>query len=122
MSDPGLYTRLYVQLSDCAELLDRVIVDLELKRSDDADQKQRERLAGLLRTLQHSPDSNFNTALLVTILKSRTTTQHKSWAEIADAITQGNASTAVIEQLEVLAQALESERVDMHARIQGTHA
>jgi hypothetical protein len=121
MSDPGLYTRLYVQLSDCAELLDRVIIDLELKRSD-ADQKQRDTLAGLLRTLQHSPDSNFNTALLVTILKSQKTTQQKSWAEIADAITQGNASAAVIEQLELLARALESERADMHARIQGTHA
>lgn len=121
MSDPGLYTHLYLQLSDCAELLDHVIIDLESKGSV-TDHKRREALANLLRTLQTSPGSNFNAILLVNVLRSRRSPAQPNWTEIADAIVRGDASEPVMAQLEELARALESERADMHARIQGAHA
>jgi hypothetical protein len=57
MSDPGLYTHLYAQLRDCAELIDQVIIDLETSGSI-AGVKEREALAGLLRALQAAPASS----------------------------------------------------------------
>ena len=121
MSDPGLYTHLYVQLRDCAELIDQVIVDLETTAGTSG-AKQREALSSLLRTLQSAPASNLSTTLLANVLRESRAAGKANWNEIADAIDRGDASKAVIGQLEELARALESERAEMHARIQGSHA
>ena len=121
MSDPGLYTRLYVQLRDCAELIDRVIVDLETN-SCVVGTKEREALTGLLRSLQAAPASSLDAALLTNVLREKRVAARENWHQIADAIDRGEGSKSVIAPLEELAQALESERADMHARINGSHA
>jgi hypothetical protein len=121
MSDPGLFTHLYAQLRDCAELIDHVIVDLETTGGV-AGTKEREALAGLLRALQAAPASNLSAMLLSNVLRENKTTRRANWGEIADAIDRGDASQAVIGRLEELARALESERADMHARFHGSHA
>jgi len=121
MSDPGLYTHLYSQLRDCAELIDQVIIDLECKGSN-AGKKERETLADLLRTLQAAPTANLNAMLLVNVLRENRVAANANWNEIADAIDRGDASQTVIGRLEELARVLESERADMHARMHGSHA
>jgi len=121
MSDPGLYTHLYVQLRDCAELIDQVIVDLETSRSA-APTKVRETLASLLRALQAAPASSLDATLLANVLREKRIAGKANWNEIADAIDRGDASRTVIGQLEELARVLESERADMHARMHGSHA
>jgi hypothetical protein len=121
MSDAGLYTHLYAQLRDCAELVDQVIVDLETPGGA-AGIKERETLAGLLRTLQDSPSSNLSAMLLSNVLRENRAAHRANWGEIADAIDRGEASQTVIGRLEELARALESERADMHARFHGSHA
>ena len=121
MSDPGLYTHLYAQLRDCAELIDHVIIDLEW-RGGRADKKERETLAGLLRTLQAAPASNLSAMLLVNVLREKRVAARANWNEIADAIDRGDASQTVIGRLEELARVLESERANMHARMHGSHA
>lgn len=121
MSDPGLYTHLYAQLRDCAELIDHVIIDLE-SRGSRASKKERESLVGLLRTLQAAPASNLSAMLLVNVLREKRVAARANWTEIADAIDRGDASQTVIGWLEELARVLESERADMHARMHGSHA
>ena len=121
MSDPGLYTNLYVQVRDCAELIDRVIIDLETSRSS-APTKLRENLARLLRTLQAAPASSLDATLLANILREKRIYGKTNWKEVADAINRGDGSRTVIARLEELARVLESERADMHARIHGSHA
>jgi hypothetical protein len=121
MSDPGLYTHLYVQLRDCAELIDRVIIHLETTVGSSG-AKEREALASLLRTLQLAPASNLNATVLANVLRESRLAGKANWNEIADAIDRGDASKAVIGQLEELARAVESERAEMHARIQGSYA
>lgn len=121
MSDPGLYTHLYVQLRDCAELIDHVIVELETTAGSSG-AKEREALASLLRTLQSAPASNLSATLLANVLRESKAAGKANWNEVADAIDRGDASKAVIGQLEELARAVESERAEMHARIQGSYA
>jgi hypothetical protein len=121
MSDPGLYTHLYIQLRDCAELIDQVIVQLETTAGS-SHAKEREALASLLRTLQLAPASNLNATVLANVLRESRLAGKANWNEIADAIDRGDASKAVIGQLEELARAVESERAEMHARIQGSYA
>jgi hypothetical protein len=121
MSDPGLYTHLYIQLRDCAELIDQVIVQLETMAGS-SHAKEREALASLLRTLQLAPASNLNATVLANVLRESRLAGKANWNEIADAIDRGDASKAVIGQLEELARAVESERAEMHARIQGSYA
>jgi hypothetical protein len=121
MSDPGLYTQLYAQLRDCAELIDHVIVDLETTGGT-KETKERKALVGLLRALQAAPTSNLSAMLLSTILREGMVARRANWGDIADAIDKGEASQTVIGRLEELARALESERADMHARIHGSHA
>jgi hypothetical protein len=121
MSDPGLYTHLYAQLRDCAELIDQVIIDLETKRSATG-AKERETLAGLLRALQAAPASSLDAMLLANVLRESRVAGRSNWNEVADAIDRGDASRAVIGRLEELAHVLESERADMHARMHGSHA
>ena len=121
MSDPGLYTNLYIQLRDCAELIDQVIVYLETTAGSSG-AKEREALASLLRTLQSAPASNLNATVLANVLRESRLAGKANWNEIADAIDRGDASKAVIGQLEELARAVESERAEMHARIQGSYA
>jgi hypothetical protein len=121
MSDSGLYTHLYVQLRDCAELIDHVIIDLETTGGA-AGTKEREALVSLLRTLHTAPASNLSATLLSNVLRETRIGGGANWSEIADALDKGNVSQAVIGRLEELARALETERADMHARIHGSYA
>lgn len=121
MSDPGLYTHLYVQLRYCGELIDRVIVDFETEGGGAA-RKPREDLAQLLRALQTSPSSDLDATLLANVLRETKAASGANWAEVADAIDQGEMSGALLDRLEELARALETQRADMHARIHGAYA
>jgi hypothetical protein len=121
MSDPGLYTHLYAQLRDCAELVDRVIIDLETTGGATGTE-ERKALVTVLRALQAAPASNLSAVLLSNVLRHGRVVHPVNWGNIADAIDRGEASEAVIARLEELARALESERADMHARMHGSHA
>ena len=121
MSDPGLYTNLYVQLRDCAELIDQVIIDLETSNSTEPT-RTRENLSRLLRTLDAAPASSLDATLLANVLRQKRIAGRTNWNEIADAIDRGDGSRTVIVQLEDLASVLESERAEMQARMHGSHA
>jgi hypothetical protein len=121
MSDPGLYTHLYEQLRDCAELIDQVIINLETSVQCSRN-KEREALADLLRALQNAPSSNIDAALLANVLRGYRSTGAVNWALVADAIDKGEPTGSLITRLEELARVLELERADMHARMRGSHA
>lgn len=121
MSDPSLYTNLYSQLRDCAELVDQVIIDLET-RGGVKESKERKELTGLLRVLQTSPTSNMSAVLLANVLKENGPARRVNWRDVADAIDRGDVSHGVVDKLETLARALESERSDVQSRMHGSHA
>ena len=121
MSDPGLYTHLYAQLRDCADLVDRVIIDFETTGGATGTE-ERKALVAVLRALQAAPATNLSAMLLSNVLRDGTLSRPVNWAAIADAIDRGEASQTVIARLEELARALKSERAEMHARMHGSHA
>jgi hypothetical protein len=121
MSEPGLYTHLYAQLRHCGELIDQVIVDLEVTGGC-AGRKQREDLAQLLRLLETSPTSDLDAVLIANVLRETKAASGTNWAEVADAIDRGDLSERILERLEELARALETQRADMHARMHGSYA
>ena len=121
MSDSGLYMHLYSQLRDCAELIDRVIIDLESGTSS-AGKEDRTDLSQLLRALQKAPASSLSTTLLANVLRENRVAATVRWDEVADAVEQGDNGKATMQRLEDLARALESERAEMHARVHGSHA
>jgi hypothetical protein len=120
MSEPGLYTHLYAQLRYYGELIDQVIVDFE-STGGRGGRKQREDLTQLLRLLQTSPASDLDATLLANVLRESKVASGANWAEVADAIDRGDLSESILERLEELAQALESQRADVHARIHGAY-
>lgn len=121
MSDTGLYTHLYMQLRDCAELIDRVIVECATAGTVAATEERRA-LATVLRALDNAPASSLSATLLANVLREKRTFLKTGWSDVADAIDRGNPSTTHLQRLEQLASALESERANMHARIHGSHA
>ncbi len=121
MSDPGLYTHLYTQLRDCAELIDEVIIDLATTKNA-SNSKERETLVNLLRALHAAPASSLGSQMLANLLRESRISERSNWNEVADAIDRGDASRSIIGRLEELARVLESERADMHARMHGSHA
>ena len=116
MSALGLYTSLYSQLSDCAELIDDVIIDLELAGGN-GKTKQRKALSGLLRTLDTAPTSDLRTVLLWNVLRENKGQQHSNWGKIADAIDRGDVSKNTILHLEKLARILELERAKINPMV-----
>lgn len=121
MSDPGLYTHLYGQLRDCAELIDDVIVDLETAAGVGG-ARQRKVLSALLRALDSAPASDVSATLLWNVLRENKTQRRAGWSEIADAIDRGDASGEVIGRLEELARVLEVERAEMNSRMHSSNA
>lgn len=121
MSDSGLYMHLYSQLRDCAELVDRVIIDLE-SGSGSAGTEDRRHLSQLLRALQEAPASTLSTTLLANVLRESRAAAAVKWDEVADAVERGDSAKPTMQRLEELARALESERAEMHARVHGSHA
>jgi hypothetical protein len=121
MSDSGLYMHLYSELRDCAELVDRVIIDLE-SGSGSAATEDRRHLSQLLRALQKAPASTLSTTLLANVLRESRAAATVKWDEVADAVERGDSAKPTMQRLEDLARALESERAEMHARVHGSHA
>ncbi len=121
MSDRGLYSALYGQLRDCAELIDDVIVDLETAGRVSTE-KRRRTLSGYFRALEAAPASNVSAALLWNVLCENKAQQRADWSEVADAIDRCDASDGVMGQLKDLAQLLEVERAELNARIRGSSA
>jgi hypothetical protein len=72
--------------------------------------------------MQTAPASSLSATLLATVLRDNRMAPSADWNKVADAVDQGERSDEVIGSLGALARALESERADMHARIQRSYA
>ncbi len=116
MSNTGLYTSIYKEIHDWADLIDRVISAIATNRSQPGDD-DRQRLASLLDQLEAAPGTSS-----VQHLKAVLSDQRVKWPEVASALRTAAPSSAAIESLEEMARALERRRVGVLDRLRTADA
>jgi hypothetical protein len=116
MSNSGLYTSIYREIHDWADLIDRVISGIATGQSQASDD-DRQRLAKLLDQLDTAP-----IASSVQHLKAVLGDQRVKWSEVAAALRTNAPSSAAIERLEEIARALERRRVGVLDRLRTADA
>jgi hypothetical protein len=117
MSDVGLYSGLYEQIRECAELVDNVLIALKAGTSRPHDIERR-KLGEFLQSLSSDCRDDFSAQRLVAILRCRTSPQ-PNWSELGRALVSDASSTTLIAPLENLALSLEDEEVNVTTRMRG---
>lgn len=117
MSEVGLYSGLYEQIRECAELVDDVLVALKAGTSRPHDVERR-RLGEFLQNLSSDRRDDFSAQRLVAILRSRASYQ-PNWQDLGRALLSETSSVALITSLESLARSLEDEEVNVTTRMRG---
>jgi len=117
MSDASLFSGLYQQIHEYAELLDDVLVNLK-ENTSSLEDKSRQELASFLLDLTNEQCEDLPVRLIALALRNNKV----NLAEIAD-IGQALQSTEIdesdIELLEQLAQSLEQEQAGAMERMRG---
>lgn len=120
MSTIGLYSTLYERVAECAELLDRAL--MQLKQSQQTEISDQQRLLGqLLLTLTQSPRS-LDAQLLAVLLQDTPRKNFSEWTQLGQALLSNQITPLDMAKLEKLAQILEYERGNAFARMRGGNA
>jgi hypothetical protein len=117
MSETGLYSGLYQNLHECAELVDQVLVHLKTGKSLPED-SSRQALGRLLTQLAEEQPDDMPTRLIQLLLRNRRDVSSADLARVGRALNLGDIEVDTINQLEAIAQALEEEQSRAMARIQ----
>lgn len=118
MSNTGLHSGLYSQIREYAELLDQVL--LGLKAGDpDAHKEARLKLGNALASIGSRAGGDLRAQLLASLLREAGRPTADRLAEIGRQIVDGQATSPLLNDLELLARTLERERVGTFAKIQG---
>lgn len=111
MSDIGLYSSMYEEIRDVAELIDSVIVSA--RSESPVSNNNWKRLADILSRVSDTEP----VGPLIQVLRLRLRARQWDLKSILEELRTGNASPATVEQLEQLARDLEQERRDTFSRI-----
>src|SRR5262249_9571993 len=118
MSDTGLYSGLYQQIAEYAELVDKVLISLKDSSSSPRDES-RQRLGRLMTDLANQRWSNISLRVLALMLADEPPNTQAKWAGIGQALLSEQTQPLVVDELEHLAQTLEREQTKVLARIRG---
>jgi len=118
MSSNGLYSGLYAQIRDCAELLDDVLLHLKIGDSNASDSKRRE-LARLLEASDESIGPDYASHLFKALVLEADPELTKNWSRLGQALLSADSGSELIPQLEQLASSIENQRAAMLFRMRG---
>lgn len=118
MSSNGLYSGLYSQIRDCAELLDDVLLHLKLGDSHASDSKRRE-LARLIAASDESIGPEYASHLFKALILEADPELAENWPRLGRALLSADSGPEVIPQLEQLACSIENQRAAMLYRMRG---
>jgi hypothetical protein len=119
MTDSGLFSGVYQDIRDHADLLDRVLVRLKAGTSATTDDERRQLSAWLTALAAGGADDPTATTIRVLLRGQGAATQQRAWAEAGESLRAGGVSPDVIDRLERLAQALDQEQAAGLARLRG---
>ena len=117
MSDMGLYSELYEQTREFAEIIDEVLIGLKTGAASPNDPK-RQRLSKLLLSLANGHTDNFGTKQLSIMLRAGTAI-NTDLVQISNALSTAKVNQSIIQQLEDLAQRLETEQIGFMTKMRG---
>ena len=119
MSEAGLYSGLYEQVREYAELLDTVLIGLKGGTSSPEDESRR-KLSNFLMSLGSGHWSDLTTRLIAILLRDKADVDEREWDRAGKALLSSEVGGSVIDLLEKLALSLEQEQVGAMARIRGS--
>jgi hypothetical protein len=118
MSNTGLYSGHYTQISDYARLLDDVLIRLKSGGGAPSD-TARQKLVKLLTDLAGGSASDLSLRTLELVLRNGGAGDKRTWSQVADALSGDDITERTVQQIERMAQVLESERAGTLARMRG---
>jgi len=117
MTNPGLYSGIYQQIREYAELVDNVLVNLKSNQNSDA--STRHRLAELLSDLAVERTNALSTRMIALLIIGDDATSRIRWSRLATALKAEKVDASAIRELESLAQLLEQVQADAMAKMRG---
>jgi len=117
MSETGLYSGLYQNLHEYADLVDRVLVNIKTGRSSENDPSRQE-LGELLIQLAQDQLDDLPVRLIQLALQNRSDVSRADLDRAGKALVSEEIDEDTIRRLELIAQVLEEEQTRAMSRIQ----
>ena len=120
MSDLSLLTGLYASVEAYGTLIDRVIQQLGRGRVDPTEPDQKQLAQLLINADDQGLESQSLEALVLdSLLRTNTGEPLADLKQLGERLQNGDVDQAYLRELEVLAQGLDQERVEVDRRLQG---
>lgn len=117
-SDTGLFSGLYQQTRECAELVDQVLIQIKDGTSSPKD-KSRQELSKFLIHLGNNEWEDLSSRLIILVLRGKEDFAEAQWSRAGSALLSSEVDTSVVELLEQLARSLEQEQTGAMERMRG---
>lgn len=118
MTNPGLYSGIYQQIREYAELVDEVLITLKAD-NDKVDRAPRQKLADVLSELVTERANSLQVRMVGLLIIGDDTNNRARWARVARLLNSDVVDTSLIAELESLAQTLEEGQSDAMAKMRG---
>jgi hypothetical protein len=120
MNDTGLHSGIYEGIRNCADLLDRVLVQLKSGTST-PENSERLKLAAWLASISDAETTDYSARMIAMLLRSQFTGIQKGWDDIGKLLGGRYVNKETIQRLEELARALEREQSTALERLRGDY-
>ncbi len=118
MSNPGIYSGIYTQIREYAELVDLVLIGIKSNISSINDQS-RQKLAKLLTNLEPNKWDNISTRIIATMLINEDKINPSKWSKMVLQLHSDKPDPSLVVDLEGFAQTLEQLQADTLTRMKG---
>jgi hypothetical protein len=118
MTNPGLYSGIYQQIREFAELVDDVLIALKAE-DEKSDTPSRQKLAKLLSDLASEHTDTLPTRMIALLVIGDDDSSRVRWSRLATALKSEKVDRSAIDELENLAQLLEQVQADAIAKMRG---
>ncbi|MBI1282204.1 MAG: hypothetical protein GC179_29020 [Anaerolineaceae bacterium] len=117
MTNPGLYSGIYQQIREYAELVDSILVKLKTDQGDD--KSLRFELADLLAELSVERTDTLSTRMIALLVIGDDAMGRARWLRLSNNLKAEKVATTTIYELEKLAQLLEQVQATAVAKMRG---
>jgi len=117
MTNPGLYSGIYQQIREYAEMLDNVLI--QLKDDQNSDKTSQHELSEWLSELADERTNALSTRMVALLMIGDDSISRTRWSRLAAVLKTEKVDASVVRELENLAQLLERVQADAMAKMRG---